>query len=207
MSSSPASKLRRRDDVRFVEEEHRYFVSDLEYLSLTRMLRASGLIEMNVGQIGTLAMERGTICHSIFEFDDLGILDEETVDPSLHGYLRAWRKFRENREFVLLKEWVEGMGADDDHRIACRLDRVFMFRRSVAVVDIKTGMKQGWHDIQTAGQARCLGYSGKIRRFIVYVQKDGKYKVDEHTGQIDDTVYSCAANVAWWKFNTKGGLE
>jgi len=203
--SRPQSKLRHRPDIGFSEEGHRYFVGETEYLSLTRSLRLGGVLDMNPAMVGTMALDRGTVCHEVLELEDKGELDEGSVEPSLVGYLRAWRSFRADVGWELLRDWVEEKAADDNLLVACRVDRVFVHHRSIMVLDIKTGVEQPWHAIQTAGQVVCLGVK-TARRFSCYVKADGKYRLVEHKHKSDFVVFESAARVAWWQF-MRGGKK
>jgi len=83
----------------FQQEGHVYHVGDMGLVSVTQVLKAEGFIDDRF--YTEEARERGSFVHLATHLDDMGELDESTVDPLIAPYLEAWRKFKAESGFVV----------------------------------------------------------------------------------------------------------
>lgn len=90
--------------VEFTKEGHRYG-NDLE--SVTGILKAEGFIDTRF--YDDFSRERGEFVHKARHLDDMGELDEESVDPEIAPYLEAWRRFRRESGFIIEQSEVPMM--------------------------------------------------------------------------------------------------
>lgn len=155
---------------------HTYRVDWNPVPSVTQILTAMGCIDKT--WYTSEACQRGTFVHKMLALNDAGTLDESTVCDGLRGYLAAWRKF--------LVEWpckiieVEHQKCMIDGTLAGTPDRVVVRRHVKAVIDIKTGDPEPWHELQTAGYAMLCG-NAHMQRYAVYLSDSGSYRLVVHT--------------------------
>ena len=83
----------------FDEAEHAYHHNGVRLPSVTQILQAEGFIDMRF--FDAYSRERGRLVHLATHYDDMGELDEDTLDPVIEPYLRAWRKFRQESGFTV----------------------------------------------------------------------------------------------------------
>jgi hypothetical protein len=79
-----------------MDENHVYTYEGTRYPNVTSILSATGLVNYSAIPVAIkeAAMRRGSFAHKACELDDAGVLDEDTLDDSLRGYVKAWREFR-----------------------------------------------------------------------------------------------------------------
>lgn len=178
--------------IEFDAANHLYTVDGRRMPSVTQILKAfdRGFDFVSADVLRAKA-DIGTAVHKACELDDLGTLDERSLDESVRPYLEQYRLFRDHcRVTVLAIEHVvysrlHGfIGAND------RLLRTPKFR--CAVVDVKTGIKRGWHQLQTAGYAVAAEAPEEADavdgRFCLYLSPD-QYRLDPHTDVRDRAVF------------------
>ncbi len=166
----------------FDEANHIYMVDGVVFPSITQVIEGVGLVDYSHIPAEELKFfqDRGTGVHRACWFDDDGDLDETTVDPLIISRLYAWRKFRKDMPFKVVKS--EERGFDRIYGFAGTPDRLVAFpdaRR--AVIELKSGPIQPAAAIQTAAQAHLLspGSPERFRRFAVHLKGDGTYSVKE----------------------------
>ncbi len=158
-------------DLRFDPAEHAYYLGDRRLPSVTQVIPREQSYPAG-------AAERGTAVHLACEYDDLGDLDEGSVAPEIAGYLEAYRKWK--RESMAQIESIELREYNEAYLYAGTIDRVVVFPyRGRAVIDIKSGVPEKWHALQTAAYANLLTYH-MLSRFSLYLAEDGTYKIIEH---------------------------
>lgn len=79
-------------NLEFNKDKHEYSIDGKIIPSVTQILSAVGLSDFSCvsPDILQVACERGTIVHQYVEWHNLGVLDEESVDPELRGYFDAY---------------------------------------------------------------------------------------------------------------------
>ena len=85
--------------VEFHEEGHIYTVGGAKLPSVTEILTAENFIDARF--FTEESRERGSYVHLAVKLDNMGVLDEFTVDPMIFPYLDAWRRFRRESGFVI----------------------------------------------------------------------------------------------------------
>ena len=90
--------------VDFTEEGHRYTHNGDPLESVTGILRAEGFID--TAFYTEYGRQRGSFVHLARHYDDIGCLDESTIDPEIAPYLEAWRRFKRESGFVVERSEV-----------------------------------------------------------------------------------------------------
>jgi len=143
-------------------------------LRVTEIIRLNGLIDASWS--GDFAMRRGTAIHQATALDDLGDLDESSVDPEVAPYLASWRTWKAQTriefEAIELPVEHEAMGYRGT------LDRIMLLAGlGRAVVDLKTGQPAAWHSIQLALYAMAWAAqrgAATPRRMAIYLSAEGR---------------------------------
>lgn len=187
---------------------HRYFLDGKELPSVTTVLKSAGLVDFSMvpAQALEAACERGTFVHELTTLDDLGELDEESVDPELAPYLAGWRKFRKDFPAELLL--VEKPLGNAVYGYAGTPDRCLGFATENVLVDIKTGPHSPAHGVQLAAYEKLSEERLKIKfgkLLVVGLTDKGDYSIKDHTPtrKMDWAAFLGALNVHRWKQNNK----
>ena len=178
----------------FDPEQHRFWLDGKELLSVTRVLRESGIVgnPYNPETDRDYYLERGSAVHLATQYDDQDELDEDSLDEDLLPYLEAWRAFRRESGFdpVLIEEIVWS----ETHGFAGILDRAGILNGKQILIDIKTGSVPKWAALQTAAYALALGEP--VHRYTVELRGDGKYSLKRHDDRGDAGVFLAALQIA-----------
>ena len=123
------------------------------------------------------AKDRGTAVHAACEDLDIGF-DAEDVPAEYEGYVRAYLAFKNDYRPTLLGMEQKIYNAEQGY--AGRFDRWFEWDGDEAILDIKTTTSPTKTTI-IAGCAQTHAYAiamkGVKRRFLLYLRKDGKYRL------------------------------
>lgn len=167
----------------FEPEEHVYHLDGVRIPSVTQILSYG----QDLSRIPAWTSQRGTALHLATEYDDIGDLDEDSVDPLVRPHLDAYRKWkaRETPRFVAteIRVWGEIYGL----RYCGTIDRVLdTDSLSVEVWDIKSGAPRKDHGAQV--QAYSMAYAQRHDRDVrscagLYLGKDGAYEVRRYDEQ------------------------
>lgn len=167
-------------ELRFVPEEHRYFLGDKELPSVSRILKAVFPKEFE-RVIDPWYAERGTAVHEATRLHDQGVLDETTVDQEVMPYLSAYRKFLSETGFKPIH--IESSLSSEIHGFAGTPDRVGDLNGRRVLIDLKSGGPQWWHKYQLAGYAvLCQEVYREEHiedRFGLYLKSNGTYKLKD----------------------------
>jgi len=176
----------------FSEKDHVYLLDGKVIPSCTQILQGVGLIQFN--GVSPDVLERaaafGTAAHRACALDDLGDLDEQSLDPNLKPYLDAWRTFRGDMKFDAIEQplWhpVYGFAGCPD-RVAGN-----------SIIEIKTSaVVPAWAQLQTAGYA-ILADIPTARRIVVHLKPNGSYSIIEHKDRKNRAVFlSCLTAYQW----------
>ena len=90
--------------VDFTEEGHRYTLNGERLASVTGILAAEGFID--TAFYTEYGRQRGSFVHLARHYDDIGCLDESTIDPEIAPYLEAWRRFKRESGFVVCQSEI-----------------------------------------------------------------------------------------------------
>jgi len=129
--------------------------------------------------IPSSAMLRGTMVHSITVMMDYDRVTLDDVPEEYRGYIEAWETFKKDFAFTL--EFAEVRGTGLNNRYAGCIDRLGILKGEPVVLDIKTGAKASWHDLQMAGYAGLSGegWTGQGRNLgLVYLKSDNQYRFE-----------------------------
>lgn len=187
------------DELIFKPDTHQYFKNGVELPSVTRILQDLGFIDRSF--YTDYGRTRGKFVHLACELDDRGELDEESLDPALLPYLKAWRKFKKETGFII--EAIEKPVASATYNYAGMLDRLGIMNGINSVIDIKSGAVSPWTGLQLA--AYSVAENKILKRFAVQLMETGRYKLYPYTDNQDRQIFlSAVACWHWIKNNTKG---
>jgi hypothetical protein len=190
----------------FSEQDHKYYLDSVEVPSVTRVIKEAGLMGDFCGG-NESAMQMGANVHLLLELEDEGQLGEYA--PEYLPYLEAYRKFKADTKAVVVE--IEKRVCSETYRFAGTLDRVMDLPGiGRSIVDIKsTPSAAAWHGLQTA--AYQLAYNGPLvgnlgsafNRFALYLNGEGKYKLEQHKDRRDRAVFLAALTMWWYKSEHK----
>jgi hypothetical protein len=171
--------------------------------SVTQILQCAGLVDFSgiAPAVLEAAAERGTIVHTITEYLDKGTLDEESIDPSLMGYVDGYRAFLKQfgiRKFMSIEKMIYHKALS----YAGKLDRVVISFDGPLLYDIKTGCKEAAHEVQLAGYHFALENQKEIEKTgTLYLSEDGKFEFVPADTKRAWPVFLAALTVTKWKMN------
>lgn len=161
----------------FDDATHTYYWNGKRVPGVTSILQALHNFDGVPANVLEAAQDRGTAVHLCCEYLDKGILDEDSVDPSITGYVDGWRRFTAD----LAPEWshIEEMVYHRVLRYAGTVDRVGTIRGTGYVLDIKTSVAAHpvW-GLQTAAYANAIEKQSH-KRATVQLRSDGTYRLIE----------------------------
>jgi hypothetical protein len=156
--------------------EHRYYWGTREVPSVTTILKNGA-----ASFAPDASRKRGTMAHAITAMMDHWTIGLEDVPDDYRGFAVAWQAFKDKELFVPSE--IEVPGIDAEKRYAGTIDRIgTVGDRGRWVLDIKTGLRNAWHDLQVAGYQ---GLSGKgLKKWtgagsklgLVYIKANGTYR-------------------------------
>lgn len=183
------------------EDPYGYTIDGLPVPGITKALTRAGAIDDRF--YTEAARERGTAAHIAIQYAIEGDLDERTLHPKLRPYLEAWRAFVAETKWEPTEapELVVGSLV---HRFATRIDGIGNMNGRLWVLNWKTGQKQPWWGLQSAGEA--IAYSEthgvplfKISRASVILSADGRHKIEPHEDRNDIAVFQAAVLWGAWR--------
>lgn len=123
------------------------------------------------------AMQRGRAVHHAIHLYEQGVLDWNTVDERIKGYMRAYEKFRQEMKIepIATEEIVYSKAYGFCGTLDMRTERM--------VFDFKTGVKSFTHGMQLAAYVSALNIN--LKRCGVYLRPDGKYNVEPYKNKSD----------------------
>jgi len=180
------------------EQLHEYRYNGVKIPSVTQILENVGLSDFSGinRRILEIAQERGTFVHLACELLDKGILDKNTIDSELVGYVDGWMAFCRdfNPKWLAIEKRVYSpLG------YAGTLDRKAKIKRSNIILDIKTGAKSKAHEVQLGAYSLIEKCSGV---WTIYLPGNGKYKVEENNMQRGQETFKSALTV--YKYKNRG---
>jgi hypothetical protein len=186
-------------EIVFDETQHRYTHNGIIIPSVTTILAAAGLPDLSGIPAVTLQWkaELGTMVHLATELDDLGELDEDSIDDRITPYLEAYRRFKSKSGFEIID--IEKMVFDPALKYAGKLDRFGILNGKRTLLDIKTGVFDPLSvGPQTAAYDRANN-DLKCNRYALQLKDDGIYKLHRLNNQNDFNIFLSALNLYRWK--------
>jgi hypothetical protein len=167
----------------FEPKEHRYFdENNREFPSVTTILKHFGMTP-DYDRFGNEASRSfGSVVHRTLELFDNGVLDKYEYDPAIEPYLGQWIKFKKDYRIDNFKI-IETPMCSETWSFAGTCDRY----TDGIVVDLKTGIEQPAHSIQTAMYKILVEENLKVKvnkRVCVYLKGDS-YKFVENRNKND----------------------
>jgi hypothetical protein len=180
----------------FDPDIHRYTFDGVVLPSVTQILQGVGLINFDGidPQIVQQAASFGTAVHEMTALDDIGDLDEQSLDSNLLPYLEAWRTFRGAMKFDAIEQPMANRIFD----FAGTPDRIGHLVKPT-IFDIKTGTTvYPSTALQLAGYAILSGITS-ARRIVIQLLPTGKFKLTEYTDRKDREIFLAALSVYKWR--------
>lgn len=187
---------------------HTYTLDDRPvWRSVTGVLKAAGLIDFSgvPDHVLEQARDRGTVVHQAIHYwneHDLDLAEFRRDFPLLAGYLEAWIRFCEAREFkpVLCEHRIASRRLD----IAGTLDCLGVLDGRAALIDFATGDPGAVaKDLQTAGYlllmrewapedpalALFLEHHAVIGRYAVRLRNDATFAIERYINPADTRAF------------------
>lgn len=147
--------------------------------------------------------DRGTAMHLCCELDDLGDLDEESVDPIVAPFLASYRKFKAEVRPIICQSGttvhrlaIEETVTDHAGRFVGHLDRRYLIGGAEYLVDIKSLVCTRSHRLQTAFYA--MPFRRSMKRACLHLSPDG-YKWIEHASRFDYRACEAILTLRAWE--------
>lgn len=134
---------------------------------------------MSHNNSSVLHMEKGSHVHKMIEFYLGGILNEETLDPSLQPYLCAFKQFMSEALFEV--EGCEKAKYHPNYGYAGTPDLWGILGGANTLIDVKSGSPAKWHFLQLAAYWELLradNYYAK-QAAILYLDDKNKYRLSK----------------------------
>jgi hypothetical protein len=182
--------------VDFEPRTHTYGIDGVPVISVTQVLVEAGIIDTK--WFTTFARHRGSMVHRAIQFRAEGVLDLNSIDPKIQGYLDAEQRFIDDLGFVC--EESERIVYSASRGFAGSLDQLGHTPGYRCIVDYKTGPPGRPTGIQLTGYADALKEeTGEYvdRLLAVQLMVDGRYKLFPYRANFK--VWRGALEVAKWK--------
>ena len=196
------------DVLSFNADTHTYTLGRRQLVSVTTLMGWGGLKPRFMGgSSGSAhyAMDVGTAVHLACKMDAEGRLDESTLAQVLWPYLKGFRAFckasglRHQALELMVFSKLLGIAGTMDFLGWCPL---LKNGEGTWLLDYKTGIKQAWHQVQTAAYAHLYG-DRSAKRGAVYLGNDGTFHLERHEDPGDFDGFIGAIGVANWRRKNK----
>ena len=169
--------------LQFDEAKHLYTINGKIIPSVTQIISAVGLYEFDFVSKRTLAIaaERGRIVHTYIEWFEQGILDDNSIDPELAGYFRAYLSAKASGELPEQPDLIEYRSYSEKYQYAGTIDQVFTAENWIH--DHKTGLPSPSHGLQLSAYWLMLhpDFREKPEHLTCgYYRPDGSYKIVDY---------------------------
>jgi hypothetical protein len=179
-----------------LNDSHEYFVDNQRVPGFSEIAKATGLIRPYTGD--PWYGERGTACHSASVLIDQGVLDWDSVDPRIQGFLDAYVKFKEETG----TEWEhsETKLFHPTYRYCGTLDRF------LPLYDLKTGAGDMTQIESYAELLRANGYDPGRVGYMLKLNENGTYHLEPHRYDRKLLGVFLSAVSVWWYRKERGLL-
>ena len=158
-----------------LDDNHQYWMGSERIVGVSEAL--SQIVNWSMVAPDVLERKRqiGVAVHRACELDDLGDLDESSVDGEIMGYLEALRSFarHHNPTWTAIEEIV----FNPVHRYAGTLDGIAIIDGERVLIDRKTGAFMPSHGPQLSAYLEAAGLPKPTPRWCVLLRDDGAYRV------------------------------
>jgi len=162
-------------------------------IRVTEVLVRAGLIDASFyTELGKI---RGSYVHRACELDDLGQLDESTVDEQIRGRLEAWRRFKSDFRptFTAIEHRIDSPALG----LSGQPDRIANDDAGAWIIDLKSGGEAPWQGVQLGGYAYLHGWKPRITN--VYLRESGTYSMRDWSLRENEALFLAAFRIARWK--------
>ena len=182
----------------FSEIPHEYQWNGKRVPSVTQILAPLESFAGVNPEILEAARDFGSNVHLAAHLDNIGQLDEDSLDPALAPYLAGWRAFKAETGFAITGSEVRLY--NQVHAYAGTADAIGVLYDRLTVVDIKSGVVPATVGCQlSAYQAAAESIGVKVkRRLCVQLTGDGRYKLHEQKDPADWPLFQSALNIFRW---------
>lgn len=143
--------------------------------------------------------QRGTAVHEACYYDDHGVLDDESTHPEVVSIIRSYRDWKSKRRYEA--QAFEKPYASLALGYGGTVDRLCLVDAVPVLMDIKTGQRYPWHDIQIGLYWMLVGEVER-RCLLLYLDESGWS--ERWIGQPEIEV-ARSAYVLWRWMNRQGG--
>ena len=177
-----------KDVLTFDEKDHIYKLDGNIIPSVTTII--TEMLNQDYSNIDPWYAEFGTSVHKAVEYENNGELDEESVSDEVMICLESYRKFVKDSYLECVVS--ERKGINRELWFAGTMDMVCKLRKGTYIIDIKTGTKQKWHKLQTAGYSLLYDNEQESppKRGALYLSRKGGYQFEPHDDNRDVGVFS-----------------
>lgn len=184
------------NDLTFDEATHIYRYDGIVVPGVTSILEPLTDFSRVPPAVLKAAADFGKAVHRACELDDLGELDEGSLDPALVPYLAAWRKF--SAEHNVLWEVIEQPLFHKTLRYAGTPDRQGLVKGLSTTVDIKsTAQLYPAVGPQLAAYQQASGHP-TVQRMAVQLKGDGTYVAKTYSDPTDWPVFCSLLTLRTW---------
>jgi hypothetical protein len=197
-----------RNDPRltFDDATHQYALGGVPFVSVTQVLARTGLADFSAPWFSEVVRDEGTFMHDAIRMDVHGVLNEDTLDERLRGYVAGWRAFVREKGIDEV-EYSEQMLCDPATCIAGRLDYIVRWTEGRGrIVRTLIDLKRGFYPcaaIQTAAYADMAAalYDSPVvlRRAALVLPGDGSYRLEPLTDSTDRATWQAAIHLLHWR--------
>ena len=180
----------------FDEASHTYRYNGIVVPGVTTILSPLTDFSRVPPHVLRAAADFGTAVHLACELDDLRTLDEDSLDPSLFPYLKAWRQFSADHEV----EWelIEHPVYHKALGYAGTLDRSGRVKGLATVLDIKSSaLLYPSVGPQLAAYQQASEYP-TVQRMAVQLKSNGTYVAKTYTDPTDWPVFASLLTLRNW---------
>ena len=184
----------------YEEGAHKYNLDGIEVPSVTTLLKNAGYMKA-LGFYTKAGSDNGSRRHLLTELYDKNTLDYSTIAIEDMPYLECWIHAKKDLEIVVQPDEIEIKMFHPYLLYAGTADRVSTVAGVRTVIDLKSGAKEKWHELQLIlyGLMYAELYEQPLPNLMgVYLKKNGKYNFREYT--YENKKYALAAVLAeQWK--------
>ena len=177
------------------DDLHEYSLDGVILPSVTTLIKDCGIINTTffTGQ----GADNGTRRHLLTELYDKDTLNWETIVDEDLPYLEAWIKAKE--ELGIDVQAIEQKMYHPVLYFAGCVDRLALVKGVPTVIDLKTGAKAKWHELQLILYGlMCIHDDVKPNLMTIYLKKTGKYSMESYDYS-NERFALAAVRVAQWK--------
>tara|TARA_Y100001951_G_C11185727_1_gene208556 strand:+ start:90 stop:668 length:579 start_codon:yes stop_codon:yes gene_type:complete len=177
----------KKDTLKFDEETHTYTLDGNVVPSVTSII--ADILDQDYSNIDPWYAEFGVSVHKAIEYENNGELDEGSVSDEAMVCLESYRNFV--KESYLECIVSEQRGINRELWVAGTMDMVCKLHNGVYIIDVKTGTKQKWHKLQTAGYSLLYDNEQEYppKRGALYLSRKGGYQFEPHNDNRDVGVF------------------